>query len=68
MFSGPNHFINLVEFVTEFATLYGFTEQEIETTYGEDIAEQFNMSFDQVLAKMKKKYNGYKVHPEQPHR
>ena len=68
MFSGPNHFIHLLEFFPEFATLFGFTLEQIERTYRDDIAENFNMPYDQVLTKMKRKYNGYKVHPEQEHR
>ena len=68
MFSGPNHFCPLLELSPEFATLYGFTEHEIITTYGDDIAEKFNMPCKQVVEKMRRKYNGYKIHPEQKDR
>ena len=50
------------------AGLYGFTESEIKETYGPDIKEIFSVDLTEVLTKMKKKYNGYQIHPEQKER
>jgi hypothetical protein len=37
MFSGPNQFLPLMERSAEFVSLYGFTDSEIRSTYGEFI-------------------------------
>ena len=68
MFSGSNQFIAILEMFPEFATLYGFTEQEIVKTYGPDLEKTFDIPLDQVLSKLKVKYNGYQIHPEQKER
>jgi len=66
MFSGANMFCPIMEEKVYFANLYGFTEQEIRDTYGSFIEDKFNdRSLDDVIADMRKMYDGYRVHPKQ---
>jgi hypothetical protein len=66
LFSGANMLNLIMEDTADFSTLYGFTEQEIRDTYGSFIENKFNdRSLDDVIADMRKMYDGYRVHPKQ---
>ena len=68
MFSGGNNFCPLLEKSSEFACLYGFTEDEIRNTYGDELQRIFNESLDDVMTDLKQMYNGYRIHPKQEER
>jgi hypothetical protein len=65
MFSGPNQFLPLMERSAEFVSLYGFTDSEIRSTYGEFIETKFEKPLDEVMEDIKRMYNGYRIHPMQ---
>lgn len=54
-----------MEETANFATLYGFTEQEIRNTYGQYIEENHGGDVDKVMGDLKNMYNGYRFHPMQ---
>ena len=67
LFSGFNNVVNIMQRDVSFATLFGFTEQEIRDTYAEYIKTTFGAErLDSVLQDLKEWYNGYQTHPEQP--
>ncbi len=61
MFSGANQLVDMT-FNPDFATLCGYTQAELEHHFSETfppIAERMQLAPEQVLAEIKKWYNGY---------
>lgn len=65
LFSGANNFYRLIDQEPRFAQLFGFTDEEIQNTYGEHIKEIFQPNpLDKSMEEMAAFYNGYRFHPE----
>jgi len=61
IFSTINNLKN-VSLLPRFATICGFTEQEVQTVFKEDISEmarEFKLTPEEMYAKIKLKYDGY---------
>ncbi len=65
VFSGLNNLIDL-SFEPEFATILGYTQSELETSFEEELAlagEHLNLDKPSLLAQIKTWYNGYRFAP-----
>lgn len=66
LFSGGNNFHRILDREAQYTSLFGFTKQEIEETYGDHIKEIFQeTTLQESLDVMASYYNGYRFHPKQ---
>ena len=66
IFSSMNNLIDL-SFIREYATLFGFTEEEVKHYFSEYIEQgikRTGLSYDEYMAKLEKKYNGNRFSPD----
>lgn len=66
IFSGLNNLRDLT-MDAQYATMLGYTQQELETNFGEEIeqvAQKQKLSVPSLLDKMRVWYNGYRFHPD----
>jgi hypothetical protein len=64
IFSGLNNLLDIT-MESKFATFLGYTQEELETNFSEEIsetAEKMNLSIPTLLDKMRFWYNGYRFH------
>ena len=66
IFSSMNNLIDL-SFIREYATLFGYTEEEVKHYFSEYIEQgikRTGLSYDEYMAKLEKKYNGNRFSPD----
>ena len=66
IFSSMNNLIDL-SFIREYATLFGYTEEEVKHYFSEYIEEgikRTGLSYAEYMAKLEKKYNGNRFSPD----
>ncbi|MGL4992918.1 MAG: AAA family ATPase, partial [Bacteroidales bacterium] len=66
VFSKLNHMID-ISMNQHYATMFGFTQAELESYFGDRIAEfaiRENLSTEDMTLKIKSWYNGYRFHPK----
>ncbi|MGL4520253.1 MAG: AAA family ATPase, partial [Phocaeicola sp.] len=64
VFSKLNHMVD-ISMDKAYATMLGFTQTELETHFGErvaQLAQEEDMEYDSMLSKIKLWYNGYRFH------
>jgi hypothetical protein len=66
IFSGMNNLTDL-SMHPQYATMLGYTQQELEHNFGEELAEtaaQLQINPSELLDKLRWWYNGYRFHPD----
>ncbi len=62
IFSGLNN-LDDISMVSDFSAICGFTEAELEANFAPELTlltEKLNVSYEETLARLKKKYDGYR--------
>ena len=62
IFSGLNN-LDDISMVSDFSAICGFTEAELEANFAPELtllAEKLNVSYEETLARLKEKYDGYR--------
>ena len=62
IFSGLNN-LDDISMVSDFSAICGFTETELEANFAPELtllAEKLNVSYEETLARLKEKYDGYR--------
>ena len=62
IFSGLNN-LDDISMISDFSAICGFTEAELEANFAPELTlltEKLNLSYEETLARLKKKYDGYR--------